>query len=140
MSANFKHASADVMVGGQPSLQDLSDAKDQGIRAVLNLRPESEQPSLNERAEVERLGMRYLMLPIADAADLTKAAAIELDTLVNDPKNRPIWVHCGSGNRVGALFALRAAWIEGMSLEAAIEVGRQHGLTKMDADVRRILG
>lgn len=140
MSANFKHASADVMVGGQPSLQDLSEAKDRGIRAVLNLRPESEQQGFNERAEVERLGMRYLTLPIADAGDLTKAAAIELDTLVLDPENRPIWVHCGSGNRVGALFALRAAWIEGMSLEAAIEVGRQHGLTKMEADVRRVLG
>jgi uncharacterized protein (TIGR01244 family) len=140
MSATIKHASADVMVGGQPSLQDLFEAKDQGIRAVLNLRPESEQPGFNERAEVERLGMRYLTLPIADAADLTKAAAIELDTLVHDPVNRPIWVHCGSGNRVGALFALRAAWIENISLEAAIELGRQHGLTKMESDVRRILG
>ncbi|MCA8057399.1 MULTISPECIES: fused DSP-PTPase phosphatase/NAD kinase-like protein [Burkholderia cepacia complex] len=140
MSENLKHASPDVMVGGQPSLQDLSEAKDQGIRAVLNLRPESEQQDFNERAEVERLGMRYLTLAIADAGDLTKAAAIELDTLIHDPENRPIWVHCGSGNRVGALFALRAACLEGMSLEAAIEVGRQHGLTKMEADVRRILG
>ncbi|KIG11184.1 Beta-lactamase hydrolase-family protein [Burkholderia sp. MR1] len=139
MSENIKHASPEVVVGGQPSLQDLSKAKDQGVRAVLNLRPEHEAQCFNEQAEVERLGMRYLTLPIADASDLNRAAASKLDTLLGDPENRPIWFHCGSGNRVGALFALRAAWIEGMSLEAAIEVGRQHGLTKMEPDVRSIL-
>ncbi|MDR5880476.1 hypothetical protein [Caballeronia sp. LZ032] len=53
--------------------------------------------------------------------------------------NLPVIVHCGSGNRVGALFALRAAWVKGVDVPKAIEIGRQHGLTKLEDDVRRIL-
>lgn len=48
-------------------------------------------------------------------------------------------VHCGSGNRVGALFALRAFHDEGYDLESAMEKGGLAGLTKLEPYVRQCL-
>jgi hypothetical protein len=45
-------------------------------------------------------------------------------------------VHCGSSNRVGALLALRAAWLKGATLEAALAAGRSAGLTGLESAVR----
>jgi hypothetical protein len=47
-------------------------------------------------------------------------------------------VHCGSGNRVGALAALLAAE-EGADIDEALDVGRAAGLTRLEAVVREQL-
>lgn len=136
---NFKRPTIDIAIGGQPSIEQLARVKDDGFRTVLNLRPVTENAGFDEHAEVTRLGLRYLHLPVVTASDLTRAAAAELDKILSDKRNLPIMVHCGSGNRVGALFALRAAWLGRASTEDAINIGHQYGLTKMEDDVRRIL-
>lgn len=52
----------------------------------------------------------------------------------------PVLVFCGSGNRVGALFALDAYHARGADAEAAVLVGKQHGLTRAEPLVRAELG
>jgi hypothetical protein len=49
-------------------------------------------------------------------------------------------VHCASGNRVGALLALRANRLEGASPEDALELGLDAGLTRLEPAVREALG
>ena len=44
-----------------------------------------------------------------------------------------------SGNRVGALFALRAHWLQGLPAVEALAVGRRYGLTKLEPLVMQIL-
>jgi uncharacterized protein (TIGR01244 family) len=136
---NFKRPTVDIAIGGQPSLEQLARARADGFRSILNLRPVTENAGFDEHSEVVRLGMKYLHLPVATANDLTHVAAAGLGQILSDKTNLPILVHCGSGNRVGALFALRAAWTDGASTEDAIKIGQQYGLTKMEDDVRRIL-
>src|SRR5690606_38327465 len=51
----------------------------------------------------------------------------------------PALVHCASGNRVGALAALRAAWLQGADEEAAIAEGRRWGLRSLETEVRSSL-
>ena len=46
----------------------------------------------------------------------------------------------GSGNRVGALFALKAQYVDGKSTEDALSEGRAHGLKAMEPAVRQLLG
>jgi protein tyrosine phosphatase (PTP) superfamily phosphohydrolase (DUF442 family) len=61
------------------------------------------------------------------------ATAEKLDAILAEADG-PVLVHCGSGNRVGALLALRAS-INGASDEEALELGRQAGLTRAEAVV-----
>lgn len=135
----FQRPEHDVAIGGQPSADHLAQLKQEGFRSIVNLRPTFEQAGFDEQAEANRLDLAYFHIPIVDADSLTRDAAEKLDAILDDPVNLPVFVHCGSGNRVGSLFALRAAWLKGADLQEAIRIGRQHGLTRLEDDVRRIL-
>jgi len=51
-----------------------------------------------------------------------------------------VLVHCGTGNRCGAMLALTEAWFRQHSTEDAIAFGKQAGLTGMEPVVRDLLG
>ena len=59
-------------VSAQPSAEALVKLPAAGVRTVINLRPPAETPDLDEKAVVEKAGMKYLSLPIAGAAGLTR--------------------------------------------------------------------
>jgi hypothetical protein len=48
--------------------------------------------------------------------------------------------HCGSGNRIGAVLALQAAWLDGVAAEDALDYGRANGLTSLEPTTRELLG
>jgi len=113
--------------------------RDAGIRHVIDLTPDAETPGFDEAAAVRAAGLRYSNLPLRGAADLTRGNVLAFDALVRDA-GRPLLVHCASGNRVGAMAALRAAWVEGRDAEAALAIGKAWGLKGLEGDVRQALG
>lgn len=131
--------SANLWVSGQPSAEQFAEAQRAGVQRIINLRPASEDPSRDEAAELAALGLPYTVLPIASAADLTRANVEALDRLLAESAEQTTLLHCASGNRVGALMSLRAAWLQGADPEAALAVGRAHGLTAMEPVVRQLL-
>ena len=48
----------------------------------------------------------------------------------------PVLLHCGSGNRVGALLALAAFHVDGRPADAALQYGLDSGLTRLEPVVR----
>jgi protein tyrosine phosphatase (PTP) superfamily phosphohydrolase (DUF442 family) len=131
--------SAGVLTGGQPSEEALAQAAAAGYKTIINLRATGESIPFDERATVERLGMEYISLPIAGIPDLTAEKAKELVEILAKPGTQPSMVHCASGNRVGALFALGAFFLDGKKAEGALEFGRQAGLTRLEPVVRKLL-
>lgn len=123
---------------GQPTKEQLQAMAESGIKHVINLRPDSEM-DWDERQYVESLGMTYAVLPIASAADLTVDNAAALDELLTQTSGEPVLVHCASGNRVGAVIAIREGKLKNQSLEQAIETGKEWGLTKMEPQTREAL-
>lgn len=128
-----------LCTGGRPRQSDLQDARNQGVGTVVNLCPHAEDPGYDEPAFVQQLGMQYVNIPIAGPADLTRANAQRLADALADSAGG-VLVHCASGNRVGALFALKAHYIDGRPLEQAIADGKAHGLKASEPAVRQILG
>ena len=63
--------------------------------------------------------------------------AERLDSLI-EQYDGPVLVHCGSGNRVGALLALRES-LNGASDEEALEYGREGGMTRLEDVVKERL-
>ena len=115
---------------------DIAGLADAGIVHVINLRTDAENPGFDEGAAVEAAGMHYHHLPLGSPDDLGVAQVIRLDALLDTVGDEPVLVHCASSNRVGALFALRAAWLEGMDTEQAIDAGRKWGLVGLEDTVR----
>jgi protein tyrosine phosphatase (PTP) superfamily phosphohydrolase (DUF442 family) len=84
--------------------------------------------------------MAYERVPVQGDADLDLASARALDALLDDRARYPVAIVCASGNRVGALLAVRAFWLEGSNPETALALGRAAGLTRLEPTVRLLLG
>lgn len=125
-----------LLAGGQPSVEQLEALKEAGYVSVINLRTDGEGGT--GQAEVEELGLTYLALPITGAEGLSEENARAFAALLEEAE-RPAVVHCGSGNRVGALFALKAFYVDGASAEEALAYGRQSGLTRLEGAVEEHL-
>ncbi len=128
------------VVTGAIDASHLNAVKRAGIRHVLNLRPAEENPKFDEAQAVRQLGLEYHALPIKGAQSLTMENAHALDRILKDIGEEPALLHCSSGNRVGALIAVREAWIRGEPAEQAIATGKKWGLTQLEGPVRALLG
>ncbi|WP_243707993.1 beta-lactamase hydrolase domain-containing protein [Luteimonas terricola] len=124
-----------VVVTGRLDVDDVAGLRDSGIRHVIDLTLDGETPGFDEAAAVRAQGMGYSNLPVRGAGDLTLDKVQAFDSLLRQSP-RPVLVHCASGNRVGAMAALRAAWLEDRPLEDAIAIGRAWGLTGLEDAVR----
>lgn len=136
--ANACRPADDIVSGGQPSPAQLRLAAQAGYKTVLTTRAPSELGSYDEQSDVESLGMAYLAIPVASGADLSPSTVRAFADAVRDAE-KPLLIHCGSGNRIGALFALKAAWIDGKSADEALAEGRRTGLTGLEPAIRQML-
>ncbi len=128
---NAKTPAPGVLTGGQPTPEQLEQAAKAGYHTVVNLRGKGEGDGWDEAAAARELGLEYVAIPIASAEDLTEENARRLAEILDDPERRPMIVHCASGNRVGALFALEAFLVDGKSGETALQIGLDAGLTSL---------
>jgi uncharacterized protein (TIGR01244 family) len=124
---------------GQPLAQEWAEIAAKGITTVINLRPENEQSEVDEEKLVAAHEMNYIQLPIASTDDLTPENVRLFATLVDQYRGGGLLVHCGSGNRVGAMFALSQFRKSDMSIEQAIKYGHKAGLTGLEQEVIEIL-
>lgn len=134
--ANAVSPTPGVVSAGRLAPADVARVRDAGIRRVIDLTLDAETPDFDEASAVRAAGLAYSNLPISGASDLTRDNVHAFDALIRDAQ-RPVLVHCASGNRVGAMAALRAAWVEGMAVDEAIAIGRQWGLKGLEDEVRR---
>ena len=135
---NARTVAEGLISAGQPSVAQLKAAADAGVKTIVNLCVTGEC-GWDEAEVVKQLDMRYIAIPVCGAADVTQANAKKLHDVVADRTNYPMAIHCGSGNRVGALFALKAFYEEGCDPEKAVEQGRLAGLTMLEPYVRNCL-
>jgi uncharacterized protein (TIGR01244 family) len=133
---NVREPQTNRIVSGAIGATDIGRIRAAGVKHVINLRTPQEMQDLNEGEIAKGLGLDYQSIPIAGAQSLTKENAGKLDEALKQAGDDPTVVHCASGNRVGALIALREAWINGKSTEAAIAEGKRWGLTSLEAAVR----
>ncbi len=136
---NARQAAPGLLTGGQPTDEQLRAAAAAGYKTVINLRPGSEMAGIDESGLVESLGMDFVSIPVGGGADLTEDTARRLDRALAHAKPGPVIIHCASGNRVGALLALRANLIQGQPAAEALNFGKAAGLTSLEDAVKQRL-
>jgi protein tyrosine phosphatase (PTP) superfamily phosphohydrolase (DUF442 family) len=124
---NFLRVSEEFCTGGQPRLEHLAELKEQGVRAVINLRRPSEHRAEEEEAEAKRLGLRYFNIPVAFAEPKDEQAD-EFLKITDDPENRPAFIHCTAAIRAGAFWMIRRVLRDGWAVERAEEEAARVGL------------
>lgn len=118
-----------LTVGPQPSQDELTALPDDGFRSVVNFRTagEDEQPlSPDEEAEVvQATGLKYLHVPVSmDGMDEKKVDQFR-EQYRALPK--PVFAHCKSGKRAGAMMMMHSAVEQGISGDQALEKAREMG-------------
>jgi uncharacterized protein (TIGR01244 family) len=127
-----------IFTGGQPTAEQFEAARASGVRTVINLRRPHEEGAKGERKQVEKLGMVYVAIPVGGKNGLTEENARQLSQAL-ETAEKPVMVHDSNGNRTGALFAMRAHFVEGKSTEEALAVGRMVGLGALEPRVQDLL-
>ena len=124
---NFLRINKDFCTGGQPRPEHFQQLKDEGVKAVINLRSPGEHRAAEEEAQVKELGLRYFNIPVVYAEPKDEQAT-EFLKLTDDPKNLPAFIHCTAAIRVGAFWMIRRVLRDGWTIEAAEEEAKKVGL------------
>ncbi|MCA8953389.1 MAG: hypothetical protein KDE27_28005 [Planctomycetes bacterium] len=136
---HFASPMAGVYSSGQPSPEQFAALPSIGIKRVINLRAPGESGTGWEEQRARELGIEFVRLPIAGKDGLSRANVERFAAELAQPSEAGVLVSCGSSNRVGAMFALKAAWLDGASKETALSIGRKAGLTKLEPAVAELL-
>ena len=127
-----------ITSSGQPDEATFRVFADAGYVTVIDMRgPEEDRGLDNEQAVIEGLGMDYILMPLTSREQISFDTARELDEVLQGIDG-PVLVHCASGNRVGAVLALRHS-LSGASNEESIAHGKNAGLTRLEDVVRERL-
>lgn len=125
LAAMFIRLTDAVSVAGQIAPADLVEAAAQGFRAVVNNRPDDEQPGQPGGGEVqaaaEAAGLRYTAIPVDHSGfnmDQVAAMAAVLEA------GGPVLAFCRSGTRSANLWALAEA-SRGGDPDAIVAAGAQ---------------
>jgi sulfide:quinone oxidoreductase len=97
-----------VYVTGQVFEHDLKLMADEGVRSIINNRPDGEasgQPKTADLAEIaENLGMTYIYIPVVSGS-ITEQNVVDFRQAC-DTLEKPILVFCRSGARSTSLWQI----------------------------------
>jgi tyrosine-protein phosphatase SIW14 len=117
---NFGKINEKYFRGGQPEGGDYTDLAKFGIRTVINLT--SHDAEENEKEMVEKAGMKYVQIPMTTHESPTDGKLNQFLTLVNDPTNQPVYVHCvGGKHRTGVMTAVYRMTQDGWTADRAYQ-------------------
>ena len=120
----FKLLQNGMLIGPQPSEDRLRQAKQEGIKTVIDLRLPSETPTPNAEL-VARSGLDYVNIPV-NKASLSADQVDALDRAMRD-KDGPFLLHCASGARAATLLVLSRTRQNGWTAQRAFQEARAMG-------------
>ena len=120
-----------VTTGGQPTADHLRALKEAGAEILLDLRDPMEKRPFDEPALAREVGLEYINVPVSSAT-LNDATLERVLTVYRNAGEKKIFVHCGSGNRVGATLLPHFMIDLGMEEEDAVEQAMRVGLRSPD--------
>ena len=116
---NFGQVNDTYYRGGQPTESDLADLKRMGIKTVIDLQ---EDGKASEASWVRSAGMQYINVPLSSRHPATAQQTAYFLSVVNDPANLPVFVHCAGGrHRTGEMTAIYRITHDGWTAERSFE-------------------
>ena len=90
--------------GAQPKGDDYRDLAALGVKTVIDLTKDGRD---DEQGLVEAAGMKFHRIPMTTTDRPSDEAIAEFLSMVNDPANQPVYVHCQGGrHRTGTMTAV----------------------------------
>jgi uncharacterized protein (TIGR01244 family) len=124
---NFTQVDATTACAGATSPEAITELKRRGFTSIINFRTESEDGATVEAGIQAALAadLKYFHMPFRTP---TKETTDEFLKVVSDPANQPVFIHCGSANRVGGMWLIKRVKLDGWDVEAATAEAETIGL------------
>ncbi len=124
---NYTRINATVACAGATPPAAMAELKARGFAAVINFRTVGEGGATVDAGEsaANAAGLKYFHFPFRQPS--SEVVETFLDT-VSDPANQPAYIHCGSANRVGAMWFIKRVQLDGWSIEDAMAEAELIGL------------
>ena len=125
-------ADGPVLIGGQPSADQIRELADRGVTLVINCRTGAEQASagFSESALAAKLGLKYIEIPLGGNEGYDPADVQALAAALDQHQAGEVLLHCASGGRATQLYTAYLVNSKGLSLEDAQQRLRDLGLIK----------
>jgi tyrosine-protein phosphatase SIW14 len=102
--SNFGQINIHYYRGGQPNAADCIALNKLGVKTVIDLQKDG---PFQEISWVQHAGMHYFKIPLSSTTPATAEQTKYFMSLVNDPANWPVYVHCAGGrHRTGGMTAI----------------------------------
>ena len=136
---NFSEPMPNIVCSGQPTEEQFDKLEAAGVARVLHLRTKGENGTGWEEERAANAKVKFERLEIAGGKGLTRENVEAFAAKLKSYGDEKVLVSCGSSNRVGAMFALKAAWLDGKSKEDAMQIGKSAGMKSLTAVVEKLL-
>jgi uncharacterized protein (TIGR01244 family) len=125
--SNYTRVDATVACAGGTPVQALPEIKKNGFASVINFRmPEEQGANIEEsKAMAAKVGLKYIHLPLQTPTPEIANAFLKA---VADPANQPVYIHCASANRVGAMWFIKRVKLDGWDTGRAMKEAEVIGL------------
>lgn len=129
-ASNVTRVDAALMCAGATSPEAFSEIKKLGFSSIINLRQDGESNAdiPGAKAAAESAGLKYVHVPVHPSAPSDESVKMFLNA-VQDPANQPMFIHCGSANRVAAMWLIKRVVVDGWDMERATTEAEAIGLT-----------
>lgn len=127
---NYTKVDATIGCAGATDPKAMAAIAERGYKAVLNLREASEDGAQipESQAAANAAGLRFIHVPFKGSAP-DPAVVDEFLKVVGDTANQPLFINCGSANRVGALWLVKRMLVDKWEQDRAVEEAKAIGLS-----------
>lgn len=127
---NYTKVDATIGCAGATDPKAMTELAKRGYKAVLNLREASEDGAQipESKAAAEAAGLTFIHVPFKGSAP-DDAVADEFLKVVAMPANQPLFINCGSANRVGAMWLIKRMVVDKWPQDKAVEEAKAIGLS-----------
>jgi len=109
--SDFRRLTDAIMASPQIGIDDIAEAKQQGVTLIINNRPDGEENGQIEGAEIEKAaraaGLNYLTIPIGQSG--FSQPQVEAMAEAVEQAEGQVLAYCRSGTRSTFLWALSQA-------------------------------
>ena len=133
---NYTKVDASIGCAGATDPKAMAALAERGYKAVLNLREATEDGAQipESKAAAEAAGLTFINVPFK-GSDPQDAVADEFLKVVTNTDNQPLFINCGSANRVGAMWLIKRMVVDKWPQEKALEEAKAIGLSSAALEV-----
>jgi tyrosine-protein phosphatase SIW14 len=136
---NFHRVNENLYRGGQPTSSGVSKLAEIGVKTIIDLRGGGERAG-KEEEKARSLGMKFISHPLSTTGAPAPEDIRELLSVMEDPKNWPVFVHCQRGSdRTGTVIACYRIAHDGWTNERAKREAETYGMTMIQGAKKRFI-